>query len=243
MAQTRSLIKALKKQLKANGRTYANVAELLQLSEASVKRLFASENISLQRFEAICQMLDMDISELIQHMLNDQHRVTQLSHEQEEKITSDLLLLLITVCVINGYSYDDIFEQYNIDAQVCLQKLTILDQLKIINLLPDNRIKLLVAANFSWLPNGPIQRFFQEKVEQDFFSSSFQKETEKLIVLNGFLSGTSNAALQKKMRRLANDFNKLSQSDKALPVSSHQGTSLVIALRPWQYSLFEDYQR
>lgn len=243
MAQTSSLIKALKKQLKANGRTYANVAELLQLSEASVKRLFASENISLQRLEAICQMLDMDISELIQHMLNDQHRVTQLSHEQEEKITSDLLLLLITVCVINGYSYDDIFEQYNIDAQVCLQKLTILDQLKIINLLPDNRIKLLVAANFSWLPNGPIQRFFQEKVEQDFFSSSFQKETEKLIVLNGFLSGTSNAALQKKMRRLANDFNKLSQSDKTLPVSSHQGTSLVIALRPWQYSLFEDYQR
>jgi hypothetical protein len=68
----------------------------------------------------------------------------------------------------------------------------------IIELLPNNRIKLLVAPNFRWLPNGPIQRFFHEKVEQEFFKSRFAGENEKLLVLNGLLSRASNSELQKK---------------------------------------------
>jgi len=43
----------LKKQLKAHGKTYADVAELLQLSEASVKRLFAEQSFTLKRLERI----------------------------------------------------------------------------------------------------------------------------------------------------------------------------------------------
>ena len=47
MAQTSELIKTLKKALKAHGKTYADVSRQLGLSEASVKRLFSRENLSL----------------------------------------------------------------------------------------------------------------------------------------------------------------------------------------------------
>ena len=33
--------------------------------------------------------------------------------------------------------------------------------MKIIELQPGNRVKMLVAPNFDWIPNGPIQQFFE----------------------------------------------------------------------------------
>lgn len=239
MAQTGPLIATLKRELKAQGRTYVDVAEVLELSEASVKRLFADKNFTLQRIELICDMLDLELSELVQRMSKNQRQLIQLTREQEKEIASDLILLLITVSVISGMSYQEILNNYNIPEPECIQKLAKLDRLKIIELLPNNRVKLLVAPNFHWLPNGPIQQFFQEKVEQDFFSSRFDKANEKLIVTNAILTDSSNARLQKKMQRLAAEFNELMQEDQAAPAEQKSGTTMVVAIRQWQYSLFK----
>ncbi|WP_067864891.1 helix-turn-helix domain-containing protein [Neptuniibacter marinus] len=239
MAQAGPLIDTLKRELKAQGKTYADVAKVLELSEASVKRLFADKNFTLERLEHICDMLNIELSELVQRMSKAQHQLIQLTRDQEKEIANDLTLLLITVSVISGMSYDDIIYTYNIPETTCIQKLAQLDRLKIIDLLPNNRVKLLVAPNFHWLPNGPIQQFFQEKVEQDFFSSRFDKANEKLIVTNAILTDSSNARLQKKMERLAAEFNELMQEDHAAPSQQKNGTTMVLAIRQWQYSLFK----
>lgn len=243
MPQISSLIKTLKKELKAQGKTYVDVAELLDLSEASVKRLFAEENFTLQRLEAVCHLIGCEMSDLIQKMASEQRRISQLTEQQEKVIVSDLILLLVTVCVINGFTYQDIIDRYTIKDTECIQKLAALDRLKLIELLPNNRIKLLIAPNFGWLPNGPIQKFFRERVEQEFFNSSFEKETENLVVLNGLLSKASNAEFQKKMLRLANEFTELAQDDLGLPYEKRDGLSVVLAVREWQYSFFEDVRK
>jgi DNA-binding Xre family transcriptional regulator len=62
MSQTNNLLLALKKQLRAQGKTYADVAQLLDLSEASVKRLFASQSFTLQRLEQLCDWLQIEFS-------------------------------------------------------------------------------------------------------------------------------------------------------------------------------------
>ena len=66
MAQTKLIISTLKKTLKSHGKTYSDVAQHLELSEASVKRMFAQEAFSLNRLDAICTMMDMEITELMQ---------------------------------------------------------------------------------------------------------------------------------------------------------------------------------
>lgn len=241
MAQIQSLVDTLKKQLKAHGKTYTDVAQILDLSEASVKRLFAEQSFTLQRLETVSQMLGLQISDLVQLMLKEQPQLVQLTEEQEKEIISDPLLLMITANVINGLSYDDIINKYNIKATDCIQKLARLDRLKIIELLPNNRIKLLIAPNFTWLPNGPIQRFYQTQLEQEFFQCRFDKETEKLIVLNGLLTKASNIEMQKRMQKLANSFNELIKEDMPLEYDKKAGVTAVFALRQWHYSLFEEY--
>lgn len=243
MAQTDALIKTLKQQLRAHGKTYADVAEALQLSEASVKRLFAEQNFTLLRLEKICQLLEMDFAELVQAMTESRNAVSQLTREQEQEIVSDLLLLMVTVCIVNGYRYEDLFTQHQLDRNEVMQKLAKLDRLKIIDLLPGNRFKLRIAPNFGWIPNGPIQHFFLSKIEQDFFNSRFDSDTERLLVVNGLLSDTGNGEVQKKMQRLANEFTERCVEDRSIAIDERHGTTLVVAIRQWQYRLFDQYQK
>lgn len=243
MAQTTAILKTLKKQLKAHGKTYSELAEALGLSEASVKRLFAEESFTLQRLEASCQFIGIQLEELVALMSKEQPQLKQLTVQQEKEIAEDILLLMVTVSVINGYTMQDLLNHYQITETECIRILAHLDRLKIIELLPNNRIKLLVAPNFRWLPNGPIQKFFLEKVQSEFFKSNFDQEGERLVVLNGILSKASNAELQKKIQRLAREFNELMQSDAALPMTEKHGTTMVIAMRHWQYELFRQFVR
>ncbi|PPC78607.1 transcriptional regulator [Pokkaliibacter plantistimulans] len=243
MSQIDLLLTTLKRELKAHGKTYADVAMTLELSEASVKRLFAEGNFTLQRLEKVCLLVDMNLSDLSLAAARQQPQLNQLQRQQEEEIAADLVLLLVTVSVINGFSFADLLEHYSIDEHTLIRKLAHLDRLKLIELLPGNRIRLKVSANFGWIADGPIQRFFQEKVAQDFFQSRFDRPSEKLIVLNGLLSDGGNIELQRRMQQLAEEFNATMQRDAELPMAKRHGNTMVIAIRQWHYSLFRRFSR
>jgi DNA-binding Xre family transcriptional regulator len=239
MAQTRELIKTLKTALKAQRKTYADVAVELGLTEASVKRLFSQQSFSLARLDQVCHLLDIEITDLVQQMNEQQQRLQQLTVEQEKEITANVILALVAVCVLNRWTMEDILSYYHIRETECVRHLAKLDRLKVIELLPKNRIRLLVAPNFSWRENGPIQIFFQKKVSQEFFHTNFSRDEECLMVLNGMLSSQSNAEFQRKLKRLAREFNVLNSDDAALDLEQRNGVTLVLAMRGWQYGLFQ----
>ncbi len=243
MNQTAALMATLKRELKAQGITYARVARHLQLSENSIKRLFAEQKFSLPRLEQVCQLLGIELSDLMQKMVEHSHRIEMLTEQQERDIAADIKLLLVSICVLNHWTFDEILEAYTLSESECIQLLAKLDRLKIIELLPLNRVRLTVAKNFRWRPNGPIQQFFQREVQSDFFRSSFTNAGEKLVFSNGMLSHISNAAMMKKMERLALEFNDFSNEDTTLPLEQRFGTSLVVALRAWEFSLFREFRR
>ena len=243
MAQSLHLINTLKKALKAHGLTYADIAKKINMSEASIKRMFSEKNFSLKRLEELCQCMDMEISDLLGLMKEDEQNISQLSEAQEKEIVNDLTLLLVTVCVLNRWKLSDIMEHYKISETEGIQYLAKLDRLKIIELLPKNKIKLLVASNFAWIENGPIQQFFQSKVEKEFFSTRFKKANERLFVINGMLAENSNAVFQKKMEKLVKEFNDLNDSDAGLPIDDRYGTTVIMAIRQWEYGLFEPLRR
>ena len=87
MAQTSLIISTLKNTLKSHGKTYADVAKHLDLSEASVKRMFAQQTFSLNRLDNICHMMDMEITDLMQQVNDSTARqINELSHEQEKEL-------------------------------------------------------------------------------------------------------------------------------------------------------------
>lgn len=244
MAQSRQLVAALKRVLKAQGITYARVASHLGLSEASVKRLFSRGNFTLHRLEAICQMLDMEISDLaLLAQEGDPRTLVELDPEQEQEIVDDLELLLVTVCVLNRWRFEELLEYFSFGEHRLINLLTRLDRLKMIDLLPGNRVRLRVAPNFKWRENGPIQRFFLSRLQQDFFASRFDEDHEKLLVVNGMLAENSLPVFQRKLEQLAREFDALCENDAALPFAERNGMTVVLAMRRWRYGIFQQFQR
>ncbi len=71
MAQTTQLIDTLQRSPKVHGKTYADTARHLNLSAASVKRLFSERSLSFQRLDQVCPMMEMEmeISDLVRMMI------------------------------------------------------------------------------------------------------------------------------------------------------------------------------
>ncbi len=243
MAQTRALVAALKQVLKGRGMTYADVARGLKMSEASVKRVFARQTFTLQRLDRICELLGIEITDLGKIVEHDSERLSQLTSKQESELVSDSKLLLVAVHAINHWTLDEIISTYVISKVECIRFLTRLDRLRIIDLLPNNRIKVLVARNFSWLPDGPIQRHFGAQVQTDFFASRFDGKGERHAFVSGMLSRTSNAVVQHHISRLTAEFAELHNQDARLPLHERFGTSLLVALRPWAPEIFRKLRR
>lgn len=243
MSQSRQLIDALKGALRAGKKTYADVAVAWGLSEASVKRIFAEGNPSLDRLEAACTLAGIDIAELVEQMNRRRRCVTQLSREQEASIASDPVLMLVTVSVLNRLSFEQILERYALEGPQVIRCLTRLDRLRLIDLLPGNRFKLLTTENFHWIPNGPIQQLFLQRMKDDFFRSRFDREHEKLTLVQGMLSAGSIGRIKERMEELATEFVELNRADAAVPPAQREGVALVAALSNWRFELFAPFQR
>jgi transcriptional regulator with XRE-family HTH domain len=243
MSQIAALVETLKKELRARRITYADIAAHLNLSESSIKRQFSEGRFTLNRLEDICQLAGLEVSELFQKMQEQRNRISTLTYEQEEKIVEDPRLLLVATCVLNHWGFEEIIRTYQITEHEGIQLLAQLDRLNVIELLPLNRIRLIVANDFRWLPGGPVQKFFRETVQPDFLQSDFTSSGEALLFRNGMLSRGSNATLIKKMNRLLSGFSELHDGDTGLPLEERFGSSLMIALRPWEFSFFRKLRR
>src|SRR5262245_48423571 len=115
MAQVALLISELKRYLKAQGVTYAQLAVRLGLSESSVKRLFATQAFSLERLEQICNLVGLEIGDLVELMNERREFLTELTPEQEDALLADRKLLLMTYLLINGWTLPAIVENFQID--------------------------------------------------------------------------------------------------------------------------------
>lgn len=241
MSQANLVIQAFKQLLKSQNKTYRDVAVYLDLSEASVKRMFAQEQLTLERMDKLCELLGIEISDLLQKMQHITKRITQLTWEQEQVIVSDRKLCLVTICVINHWSLEDILSYYKLSEPECIYCLAQLDKLKLIELLPKNKIKLLISSGFHWVPNGPIQQFFQKYILHDFTGSNFQNENEEMICQFGMLTDESNILFRKKLRHLAQEFRTLSEQDAGEPLEKRVGSACVLMVRPWAPTIFNEF--
>ncbi len=242
MAETNNIVSTLKRALKSHGLTYRDVSKALSISESSVKRLFSDKDFSLKRLDQICQLMDMEISELLQQMEQEARLISQLSLEQETLLVSDLKLLLVAVCVTNRWTFGEILDTYSLTEHELVRSLAALDKLKLIELQPNNRVKMLMSTDFSWIPNGPINQFFESQVQSDFFKSRFNGVGEIRLFASGMLSRASNAILLRRIEKLAQEYKRFNDDDQSLPLNERHGTSMIIAMRPWELAAFEKFR-
>lgn len=243
MSQTVLLLEVLKRALRERGLTYARIAKGLGISESSVKRTFSKGSMSLVRLEELCELAELEITDLIELTHIAEARAEELTEQVEQTLVSDSKLLLVAVLAINHWSASAMLATYTFTEAELVRLLTRLGGLGIITLLPGNRIKIRLARNFAWRKAGPIQRFFEERVQEEFFHSAFLGRGEVRVMVQGSLSDKSNELLQQRIRKIVEEFDALVEDDRSLDRGTRQGTTLVMAMRPWEFSQFAALRR
>jgi transcriptional regulator with XRE-family HTH domain len=246
MTELHQLLQTIKKHLKLQGKTYRDLAAALDLSEASVKRLFRSDgghSISAERLLQVSHYLGFSLLELAQEADAISIRLHTLSHAQEKELVSEPKLLLVAVCALNHWTMADILAVYKLSETECLQKLLRLDKLQLISLLPGNRIRLNIARDFDWLDNGPIRNYFIEVGMPDFLNAKFNQDDESLSFIHGMLTDAATAKLHAELRQLKRKFAELHAESLSAPLAKRNGTALLLAMRWWEPMSFVELRR
>lgn len=241
MTEIRQLLNSIKQQLKLQGKTYREVAVALELSEASIKRLLSAENganMSIERLAQISQFLGFSLMEITQEANASNTRIHSLSPAQEKELVSDTKLLLVAVCALNHWKFEEILHVYQLSETECLSKLLRLDKLCLISLMPNNRIRLNIARDFDWLPHGPIRQYFRDTGMADFLDAPFSHEYESQHFIHGMLTDAAAEKFQAEIRQLRQKLAELHTESLSSPLKKRRGTAVLLAMREWEPTSF-----
>lgn len=237
MPQTHRLVEALKKCLKARGLTYATLARELRLSEASVKRLFSQGRFTLARVDEILHVLEMDLVELARMARGGGGGPAELSVEQESLLARDERLLSVFWLLLNGWRFGEIVEEFAVTRTELTLALAKFERARLIDWEAGERVRLRVAKDFVWRAGGPVKKAYGRRVTAEFLRSRFAGPLELLRFEARDLSPDSAAVLRRKLERLLAEFGELAEVDSTLPPRRREGVGLLVACRPWAFSV------
>jgi len=244
VSESTQIIDVLKRTLKSRGITYRDLAAKINLSEASVKRIFSAETFTLERLEQICMALGMSMSEVVR-MASDaaQPGAQYLNLEQEELLASAPGLFACFYLLLNGRNAAEIQLRMELTERDLRSLFVKLDAARLIELQPRMKTRLRVGPVVAWRSDGPVRRAHERQVKAEFLQSEFAGADEALHFHTAELSPASAQLLYRKLEQLSREFAEFAAMDRHLPVKAKRSVALLLAYRPWIFSMFEGLVR
>ena len=236
-------VEALKKCVRARGMTYAQLARALGLSEPSVKRMFSRGTFTLARLDEILAVLELDLYEVARMSRGADHGPTEMTLEQESALAKDERLLSVFWLVHNGWRFADILAEFSISKAELTLALARLARLKLVDWGAGERVRLRVPKDFSWRAGGPVKKAYGRRVTQEFLEARFESPLELLRFESREMSAESAAVLKRRLERMLAEFAELADLDAAAPAGRRTGMALLVACRPWQFSVVNALKR
>lgn len=218
---------ALKSALKSRGVTYKQVADQLDVSEKTIKRLFKDKDCSLSRLNEICAAINLSIYDLLEFARHYHEPLTELTLDQQTYLQKHPYHFSFLFFLTMGHKVAEIQDSYALTDVSIFRYLRDLDRQGFIELGANNHFRLLVEGKLLMRLHGPLhdmikqrnQEFLDHAVNHDgeeftHFSSSFRYMSPQTFhELNEDLS-----VISKKYRKLAYQNEMILPRDKLIPV-------------------------
>lgn len=239
MNESVTIIDTLKDLLKSHGLTYKSLGAELGISEASVKRIFSNQTFSLNRVEEICKVLGISMLELCElaskAKISDQF---QYSLEQETFLAKNPKYLAYFDMLVNGKKPKQIAHKYGLTEKLNFKYLKKLDELSLIELHGENKVKLLHSKSIKWREEGPLKKLFINNAKFEFLNSEFSKESEQFKFSILPLSEESSSKFKMELNDLYKKYERSSQLEQKIKLKT-RSVGVLIALRKWNFSVLE----
>lgn len=231
---TDQLLDALKRVLKSRRVTYGDLAQRVGLSEASVKRLFSQQTFTLSRLQQVLEALEMDFFELAKLARGAGDAPQEMTEAQEQALAAEPHLMGVFYLLFNDWQPAQILARYELSEAELTRLLAKLDRLQLIDLLPGNRIRLKVSRHLRLKPSGAIRAKHGQRTMAEFLAVEFDRHGGHFLFEYRDISPASFAVMQRKIDRLAAEFNELAELDSTLPPDQRPSIGLALGMRPWR---------
>jgi len=235
----------LKELRRSHNVTYAEIGEAIGIKTDSVRNKFSRYDLNTREIIKIIRLFEMRADRFYELVYSNENTETMLTIDQEKKIVADHELLLWVICLLNAMSEDEIKTKYPYFGVKNSNKiLRQLDKFGIIDRTAGINNRTTIKPNFKWQKNGPIQNFFLNHAAAEYFeTSTFSDLHEDVTCISYFTADTWNLYAQEKLKDLAKDLDTHARIlNKKLPYDQKNFMTVVLAIRPFDYSGFDEFR-
>lgn len=237
MNESKILVQTLKKILKAKGITYKGLSLELNISEASVKRIFSENTFTLDRFCDVCEHIGISLQELLElsDLVCTQSEYTY-SNIQESFFVKKPQHLAFFDLLIRFGSVKKVLANFQVSKKELHSYLSNLERLDLIEWLPNDKVKFLTSRSIKWQSNGILRQSFRTKAIKEFMLNNFNAKSEHLSLQSIQLSQKSQKIISEKIQILNDEIANIASMEEQLGIK-RENIGVLIAKRPWEFSL------
>ncbi|MCV6577075.1 MAG: helix-turn-helix domain-containing protein [Cohaesibacter sp.] len=147
----------IKQAMKARQLTYAQLADMLDLSEPSIKRMFAERDCKLSRLMKICDLLDLDPSDLFDLSKRHQSGPITLARDIEAMLARDPSLFHFFILLRETETAEDIRLRYQLSAQDIFLYGLALERLGLAHVDEHGVVRLSLDGPIQFRSDGPLR--------------------------------------------------------------------------------------
>jgi len=214
----------------ASSKTQRQIADELDVSLPTCKRWLKGIGVDFQNVSMLADVLRFDFGELGTFL--NQTTVTQFSYtERQELCLSENIELLVVFDMLHrGSTVGQIQKKLDASASGINRLLKELEDIKLIERMPHDRIRIIPHGEPTWKPNGPLKKALRN-ILVERVSTLAKKHAENVIALVQV-----NAADETELRRLSQEWIKFaSESDnraRRLKKGDKQSFAVMAAMVP-----------
>jgi transcriptional regulator with XRE-family HTH domain len=240
-SQIPRVLDALKNLLRSHGLRYSDVAGKLGVGERTIKRYLSGENLTIEILEQMCALVEIELSELTELAIRDLDRKPNtLSTDQEQALSQDLFAAFVFRLLRYGWTSQEIQNEFELDEADLVKRLLFLDHLGLIDLLPNNRLRLRTARVIEWKPGGPVRQAFDTAIKQGFVEMDYRKPSAVWDLKTVKLSRSSFDKLRRLIAEFATAVMHLGEDDRRLSQEQATWFAVLSAVRPVDPKLLRD---
>lgn len=237
MSQIDQFLSALKRALKAKNILYKDLAKILNLSESSVKRILSSKSLTLERLEEVCKATDISFADIVRLAeFDDEGYFKTLNEEQEKILAENARLMQYFMLLHEGMSPHRVLKEYQIDPEEAHKYLFQLDRMNIIELHPNDRVRLKHLGRVKFKKDGPMGKKLFTQTKQTYLEHDFNNPATDYVRFN--LANLSPATIQKFRTKLEKLSAEIVEEGRFEPNQQKGLTEvgILFAIRPWRWS-------
>lgn len=227
------ILQALKKLLKKKGLRYQDVADALKVSKVTVRRYLSGRGLTVDALERLCSVLGITLADLIDvvrdsRMTNSNH----LTPSQEDTLVAEPFLVVLFTLLMRGWSPGQLQTEFDLTESELNGYLLKLDRLKLIELHPFGRVRLLIGQPYQVAPRGPLIKGFNRYIRDDLYKVDVMGPEVAFQYTYLKVSSATRQHLTKMLGDLLVTAEQMSAADRNLPKDVTSWQNLFILMSP-----------